>query len=430
MKALIIENSRLYRQLVDNILGQQSFENDICSTLHSAFEYLKHNQYDLILTNHFLEDGSGLDIANFCKNNQNQNTPILLLTSDQDLHYTEISSQISGVIHKKNLHQLTDQITHFIETTLDPTFYEGKILLVEESPQIANLLINYFAKTEYKIVHFSSADEAWRAFSSEISYGSDKEAIDLVITDDNLSGQLTSHSLVNNIRGIDDARGLIPLMVITPHHDDKHRLALFQSGINDYLKKPILLEELEVRVNNLITNKRLLDKVHDQRRELYTLATTDKLTGCHNRHSLMEFSGKYISQAKRHQYPISLFVIDLDHFKMVNDTHGHAAGDIVLEAIGGLLNKSFREGDLVARFGGEEFVILLNHCDQEYAALKAESLRKDIEALKPHDLIITSSIGISTLTDDPDEDFETLFARSDQAVYVAKESGRNRVVAK
>ncbi len=430
MKSLIIENSRLYRQLIDNILGQQDFENDICSTLHSAYEFLETNQYDLILTNHFLEDGSGIDLADFCQKGLNKDTPILLLTSVKNTEYTDFPDRISDIIHKKNIQQLSDQIIHFIEIKLDPTFFEGKIYLVEESEDIASVIKKHFETTDYQIIHFTSADDAWASFNDEISYGSDKEAIDLIITDNNLEGDMTGHDLVEKIRNIDDARGLIPLMAITPHNDDKHRLALYRSGVNDYLKKPILLDELEVRVTNLLTNKRLLDKVHDQRRELFQLATTDKLTGCHNRHSLMEFSDKFISQAKRHHYPVSIFVIDLDHFKKVNDTHGHAAGDVVLEGIGNLLNKSFREGDLVARFGGEEFVILLNHCDQEYAQLKAESLRGKIESLKPHDLTITSSIGITTLTDDPNESFETLFSRADLAVYDAKENGRNKVVIK
>lgn len=430
MKSLIIENSRLYRQLIDSILGQQDFENDICSTIHSASEFLESTQYDLILTNHFLEDGSGVDIAGCCKSGLNKDTPILLLSSDSTTNYTDFPDRVSEIIHKKNIQQLTDQITHFIEIKLDPTFFEGKIYLVEEKEEIADVILKHFEPTGYEIVHFTSADDAWASFNDEISYGSDKEAIDLVITDNNLAGDMTGHDLVVKIRAIEDARGLIPLMAITPHNDDAHRLALYKSGVNDYLKKPILLNELEVRVNNLITNKRLLDKVHDQRRELYELANTDKLTGCHNRHSLMEFSDKFISQAKRHHYPVSLFVIDLDHFKNVNDTHGHAAGDVVLEGIGGLLNRSFREGDLVARFGGEEFVILLNHCDQEYAQQKAELLRGEIEALKPHDLRITSSIGITTLTDDPDESFENLFHRADQAVYEAKETGRNKVIFK
>ena len=187
-------------------------------------------------------------------------------------------------------------------------------------------------------------------------------------------------------------------------------------------------EELLVRVSNLITNKRLLDKVHDQRRELYSLATTDKLTGCHNRHSLTEFSNKFISQAQRHHYPVSLLVIDLDHFKSINDTHGHAIGDLVLTAVGKLLLNSFREGDLVARFGGEEFVVLLNHCDAEFAQRKANQVREEMESLRPNNLTVTPSIGVTSMEPGESGDFETMFARADQCVYSAKENGRNQVV--
>jgi two-component system cell cycle response regulator len=207
------------------------------------------------------------------------------------------------------------------------------------------------------------------------------------------------------------------------------RLSLYRNGVNDFIPKPILHEELLVRINNPITNKRLLDKTHDQRRELYTLATTDKLTGCNNRHSLMEFSGKFFAQAKRHKYPASLLVIALDKFKIINGTHGHAIGDVELIAVGQLLNHSFRDGDLVARFGGEEFVALLSHCDHESAVSKAELVRKEIESLNPNDLSISDSIGVSTMEKGPTSDFDELFHVADEAVYKAKDSGRNRVIA-
>jgi DNA-binding response OmpR family regulator len=122
MKSLIIENSRLYRQLNDSILGQQNFENDICSTLHSAYEFLESTQYDLIMTNHFLEDGSGIDVTKFCSTGLNKDTPILLLTSDSPSEFTDFPDRISEIIPKKNIQQLSDQIIHFIEIKLDPTF--------------------------------------------------------------------------------------------------------------------------------------------------------------------------------------------------------------------------------------------------------------------------------------------------------------------
>lgn len=238
---------------------------------------------------------------------------------------------------------------------------------------------------------------------------------------------MSGTDLVHRIRGLQDARGHIPIIASTTQTDDKLRLKLYRAGINDFLPKPVLLEELFLRVRNLITNKRLLDKVHDQRRELYAMATTDKLTGCHNRHSLTEFAKKFISQAVRHQYPISLMMLDLDFFKKINDTYGHAVGDIVLEEMGKLLNCSFRDGDMVARFGGEEFVVLLNHCDTETVLDLAEKTRQQIEQLKPNQLTISSSIGVTTLAPGTTFDFEALFHAADLAVYKAKENGRNQV---
>ncbi len=427
MKALIIENSRLYRQLLDNILGQQGFENDITDEISVAKDHLHNNEYDIICLNENLKDGSGMELISYCKNHpQLKHMPILLFSSDDDIQ-DKYDLEVEGIIYKHNLQQISDQIINFLETRLDPLFSEGRILLIEDSDSLAQLILGALQTTGYRVEHFFSADKAWEDFIDEVSYGSDQQAYDLVITDINVEGELNGLQLTHLIRNLEDARGFIPIIAITAQTDAELRLSLYQAGISDFIPKPILIDEMLVRVSNLITNKRLLDKVHDQRRELYNLATTDKLTGCHNRHSLMDFSQKFISQAIRHHYPICILVIDLDHFKAINDTHGHATGDDVLQATGQLLNSSFREGDMVARFGGEEFVVLLNHCAQSDGLLIAEKFRADLEALKPVNLTVTASIGLTWLESNQQHDFEALFAAADKGVYEAKENGRNQV---
>lgn len=428
MKALILENSRLYRQLLDNILGQQGFDNDIADDIVRAKDFLQHNQYDIICLNEVLKDGSGLQLATYCAQQPAlKDIPILLFTSDKNIRQKIGDLQFADIIYKQNLQQISDQITHYLENNLDPVFAEGKILFVEDSLSVSQLILSALTDAGFQVDHFIAAEQAWQAFNEEVSYGSDKEAYDLVLTDINLEGDMSGTDLVHRIRGLQDARGHIPIIASTTQTDDKLRLKLYRAGINDFLPKPVLLEELFLRVRNLITNKRLLDKVHDQRRELYAMATTDKLTGCHNRHSLTEFAKKFISQAVRHQYPISLMMLDLDFFKKINDTYGHAVGDIVLEEMGKLLNCSFRDGDMVARFGGEEFVVLLNHCDTETVLDLAEKTRQQIEQLKPNQLTISSSIGVTTLAPGTTFDFEALFHAADLAVYKAKENGRNQV---
>ena len=428
MRALIAENSRLYRQFLDNTLGQQGFENDICDSIGAARDYLETEKYDLVCINQQLDDGPGSELAQLVsESKRHASTPILFLSNDKSLTPDDLDVRVDEVVHKFNLQQIADQVTHFVEIHLDPVFFEGRILFVEDDEAIAAAILGQLEKTGYRVSHFDTAEAAWGDFENEVSYGSDLDAYDLVITDVNLAGQMSGQDLVGLIRRLEDARGFIPIIALTEENTAELRISLYQQGVNDFLQKPILAEELLVRISNQITNKRLLDKVHDIRRELYALATTDKLTSCHNRHSLMEFSDKFIAQAQRHGYPVSVMVIDLDHFKAINDNHGHAVGDLVLQEVGQLLNRSFREGDLVARFGGEEFVVLLSHCDAAFALDKAESLRAEIEALNPHDLPITTSIGVSTLEGDLRGNFETLFSSADKGVYEAKENGRNRV---
>ncbi len=410
-------------------LAEQGFDTDMGDSIESARSYTNSENYDIICVNQELKDGPGEEFVAYCNAHEHQkDTPILFLTENVGLVADELSVRVDGIIHELNEQQIEDQVIHFIDLHLDPVFFEGRILLVEDDDKVAADILNQLKQTGYQVSYFKSADEANAEFDAVAVYGSHDDAYDLVITKIIFKAGMQGDDLVARIRSYEDGRGFIPILAIPDQNNDQRRIALYRAGVNDFLPKPILHEELLVRINNLITNKRLLDKVHDIRRDLFALATTDKLTGCQNRHSLMEFSGRFISEALRHQYPISMLVIDLDHFKAVNDNHGHAIGDLVLELTGELLNNSFREGDLVARYGGEEFVVLLTYCDGENARNKAEKLRVDVENLKPNGLTITTSIGATSIEAGSTRDFEAMFHAGDQGVYAAKENGRNQVV--
>jgi two-component system cell cycle response regulator len=410
-------------------LAEQGFESDTGNSIEAARLFADTEKYDIICVNQALEDGPGEDFVAYCNTHVRQrDTPILFLTEDTGLEADELPVRVDGVIHELNEHQIEDQVVHFIELNLDPVFYEGRILLVEDDDAIATDILNQLKKTGYRVSYFRSADEASAEFDAVTVYGSHADAYDLVITKLIFKTGMQGDDLVARIRSYEDGRGFIPILAIPDKNNDERRIALYRAGVNDFLPKPILPEELLVRIANLMTNKRLVDKLHDIRRELYALATIDKLTGCQNRHSLMDYSSKFISQARRHEYPISMMVVDLDHFKVVNDNHGHATGDLVLELTGELLNKSFRDGDMVARYGGEEFVVLLNYCDATNARAKAEKLRSDIESLKPGNLDITTSIGVTSIEPGQIFDFEAMFNAGDRGVYAAKEKGRNQVV--
>jgi two-component system cell cycle response regulator len=218
------------------------------------------------------------------------------------------------------------------------------------------------------------------------------------------------------------------VLALSGMDETSRRIELFRLGVNDYIAKPPVEEEVRARVRNLIISKQLFDQVQAQSRQLYQLAMLDQLTGLYNRNGLKEFASKYFSEASTQDVPVSVLIIDLDHFKTVNDSHGHTAGDGVLAKSGEMLKQACQEGDLAARVGGEEFVLILANCGVEEAAKRAESIRRDLEKLKPDGIPLTTSIGVTSRPLGKDVKFDDLFKVADRAVYEAKAQGRNRVV--
>jgi diguanylate cyclase (GGDEF)-like protein len=164
--------------------------------------------------------------------------------------------------------------------------------------------------------------------------------------------------------------------------------------------------------------------------ELEYQSNTDVLTGLLNRRALQQAAVRAIAQARRHNSPLALLLLDLDHFKEINDCHGHEGGDAALCMTAQCLTNNLRSADLVARIGGEEFVALLPETDEPEASLAAERIRCSIENLRMeqprHDLALSASVGVTRLLPD-DTTLEQLLSRADQALYEAKKSGRNRV---
>jgi len=159
------------------------------------------------------------------------------------------------------------------------------------------------------------------------------------------------------------------------------------------------------------------------------LASRDPLTGVYNRMALQSSLSREVDLAHRQALPLSILVIDIDHFKAFNDSHGHAFGDDVLVAVSQTIANTVRRSDLLFRYGGEEFVVLASHTAEEGAALLAERIRENIAALgtvRGRSTRITVSVGIARLHDK--EDSEAFFARADKALYAAKAAGRNRSI--
>jgi len=420
MKVLVLENSRIFQKMLGDLLEELHCEVDHVRSADEGLSKLEENSYNLILAGQAMFDGASTEFTKYCSTRKDK-CPIILLTSEPNeaLMRNAEAAGITDIFPKTNFTYLRESISYYIEgETRFDDLQGGKVIYVEDSRSVAHVMIRYLEKLNLNVSHYSNAEEALKAFN--------ENDFDLVITDLVLDGSMSGISLVRMIRALNSDEANIPILALTGHDDPKRRIELFRAGINDYVTKPPIEEELAARVNNLITNKRLIDRVREQQKSLYDVAMKDQLTTCHNRHSLVALAPKYIADSVRYKFPLCMLILDLDHFKQINDQHGHTTGDVVLASVGKLLMTACREGDFVARIGGEEFTIILPHCTAEDSLIKAEKIRTSIEQLKPTGITVTASIGLASLEDRHSANFDNLYKDADHAVYQSKENGRNQ----
>ena len=233
----------------------------------------------------------------------------------------------------------------------------------------------------------------------------------------------------------DEATRNLPILAIVDYDDRARVVKALELGVNDILARPIDPQELAARARTQIRRKRYTDFLRDNLDHSLELAVTDQLTGLHNRRYMASQLDALVRRAAIGGDPVALLVIDIDHFKKINDSFGHAAGDEVLREFAVRLASNVRAIDLPVRFGGEEFVVVMPETELEHAHRIAERIRLHVAGSPfrvlggEEALTVTISIGVAATVgavDVPD----SLVKRADEAMYEAKARGRNRVVAK
>ena len=423
-KVLVVEPSNVYQLVIQQFLEEHECSSLFVKTGKEASELVEYSNFDLVCVAMELPDMSGTELCQKIRGIEGytQSIPIVMITTNEDKSSLEnaLRAGANEIFHKNSLTKFSSFLTNLAFTKVFESQLSGRILYVEDSRSESALVIASLEQQGHKITHVDNAQEALDTF--------EQNEFDLVLTDIFLKGSLTGLDIVKTIRG-DEKNKKIPILAMSSISDPQQKLELLRNGANDYVAKPIIYEEVAVRTQNLITTKKLLDELEKQQKHFQEMAMKDQLTGLFNRHFLMELGPKSIKEAHRHQHELSMLVVDLDHFKLVNDNHGHATGDTVLESIGSILLNSCRDEDIACRFGGEEFVLVLPHCGIGDAEVKAESLRKTIEQARPAGLVITASIGVSSLfIDDGEDNIASLFSRADAGTYQAKANGRNQIV--
>ncbi len=298
-----------------------------------------------------------------------------------------------------------------------------KVLIADDSIVSRHVLEAALRKAEYDVVSAADGTEAWQLLQEE-------DAPKLVILDWMMPG-LTGLEICQRIR--QQARETyIYVLLLTSKNNREDLIAGMTAGADDYITKPFDHQELQVRIR---AGRRILDlhaELLEAREALREQATRDSLTTLWNRASIFDILDKELSRGDRERIPIGVVLIDFDHFKLVNDTHGHIAGDSVLRESARRLLGTLRPYDSIGRYGGEEFLVVLPSCDQAGAQSQSERMRLAVMETPMHihggTVLQTASLGATIAQPGEFESAEALIRTADQALYAAKALGRNRVV--
>ena len=222
-----------------------------------------------------------------------------------------------------------------------------------------------------------------------------------------------------------------PVILISALSDTKHIVEGLELGANDYVTKPIVMPILTARMEALLRSQELVRKLEVQTELLSKLAAFDDLTGAYNRRSMFHHLEAEFSRCKRYGRSVSVLMVDIDHFKRVNDSHGHLVGDEALRSIARIMHAELRAMDLLCRYGGEEFCAILPETNHPGAARAAERLRSAVErTLIEHEAVklsLTVSVGGASWSNTAGSEVPDLLARADESLLEAKRGGRNCV---
>jgi diguanylate cyclase (GGDEF)-like protein len=291
-----------------------------------------------------------------------------------------------------------------------------KILVVDDSSIDTTVIARML--DDYVVISAGSGDEMWKILEDE------KPSI--ILLDVILPGE-DGFQIAEKLSGIEKFSD-IPIIFITSKDAGRDVEKGFDSGGDDYIKKPYNEIELRARIRSALQKKR-------QELDLREMTITDPLTGVHNRRYFFDILVKNIEHARRNKRNcFSIALVDIDHFKKINDSLGHLAGDFVLKQVAEYLKKSIRPYDLLARYGGEEFIILFKDCNKKESGEILQRIKDSISqteySFQESRVHITFSGGIVDIGEiKPDAAaMEELVHRADERLYIAKQGGRNRIV--
>jgi two-component system, cell cycle response regulator len=448
-RILVVDDVLANVKLLEARLAAEYFEVRTALGGREAIEIARRERVDLVILDVMMPEMDGFEVCRALKSDpETAHVPVIMVTAldeaddrikglecGADDFLTKPVSDIALVTRVKSLVRLKmvfDELNLRAATLQSIGVDPSEILAPGQDPHGSILIVDErrssVAKIDAALTDLQLSFETDPAAALASATSGDFDLVLVSLTMEGADGL----RLCSQIRAVDAARHL-PVLLITDPDESTRLLRALELGVNDYIIRPIDANELRARVRTQLRRKRYADRLRDLLSDAMQLALTDALTGLHNRRYLDSHLKSLTERAAVDGKSVALLIFDIDFFKGINDTYGHEAGDDVLREFAERLKRGVRGIDLVARLGGEEFVVVMPETDAAYASLIAERLRRDVERESfptrgGEQLPVTVSIGVAEFRGASDC-ADALIKRADQALYSAKRHGRNRVVA-
>ncbi|MBF0318465.1 MAG: diguanylate cyclase [Nitrospirae bacterium] len=410
-KILVVEDSKsLANLLKEEIEKKIQTEVVVAMTYAEAIKAVESDGFSFAILDYHLpdaNDGEAIDLV------LSKNIPSIVFTSElnDDIRDKIWSKRVVDYVLKEDSRSI-DYIVYMIKRIKANA--SVKVLVVDDSSSYRIQLSSLLRIHQYKVYEASNGLEA-------MSIMEKVPDIKLILTDIHMP-EMDGYKLLKKVRAGFDKEALA-IIGISSYGDRVLSAKFIKLGANDFIKKPFLSEELYCRVTQ---NIEMLTIIHENKEA----SNRDYLTGLYNRRYFFDVGRKLLSGVKRGNSYSAVAMLDIDHFKRINDTYGHDVGDMVIRMIAGVLKDRFRESDIVARFGGEEFCVLVTNIKRNAVYGVFNELRAFIEGMEitaaSLKIRITVSIGVC---DDSMNCIEDMIKKADVMLYAAKNGGRNKVMS-
>lgn len=421
LNALVVDSSNYFCEQLRELLASAGFEVEMAYTGSDGLDKASRTRYRLVCCADNLKDFASSEFSSQLRALSGYDFATLLILTEQDNSRLLKQALLAGATDIFSKHDLAEMETYLDRLSQrESRQLSGRVLFIEDSRVLQTIVIDLLTDMGLDVDAYNYAESAWDAFQ-----GGD---YDLVITDIMLEGVMSGITLVRKIRRMQGEYGNVPIIATSGFDNMSRKIELFHLGVNDYVSKPIVREELRQRVFNHVTSYQTLRELRTQQQSLYSLAMLDETSGLFNRHALREFAGKYFSEAYRFERPLSLAVMDIDHMKQINQDYGFELGDSLLAELGAWLKRHVRDVDMIARWAGDELVFILPGCDLISANGLMDRMLERLRKLKPAGLKVSVSVGIAELDRDNQDNLNSLFERADKAMYQAKMAGRDCIM--